>query len=228
VISHALEDCPEVFLPDRSRYVKDHLIPSEAGEIPRHCVLLGDGPQEGPGNRPANTLSDFWIIAILDPGRSPGIRIRSGRNVADTHRWVRRISGGASYRTSRSLAGADKWALGLERELADNVEDARSSDGISVGDSAIRAFRLLTHQLAPFLSSSGSLKSGAFAEDNGCVALVIQSLTTDRRLTCRFSADGRTVHVIRIDEHMNSAVSHWSPDEGETLRGLAEWVLGKA
>lgn len=92
-------------------------------------------------------------------------------------------------------------------------------------ESAIRTCLSLARALAPFLIPSASLKSGAFAEDDGCVALVVQSLATGRRLTCRVSADGNTVHIIRIDERMDSGVSHFNLGDKGTPRELAGWVL---
>ena len=114
-----------------------------------------------------------------------------------------------------------------EQELAENVKDARDSDGVVVDESAIRASLSLARVLAPFLIPSASLKSGAFAEDDGCVALVVQSLATGRRLTCRVSTDGNTVRVIRIDENMKSEVSHMSLGD-EKRRASCRWVLARA
>lgn len=86
----------------------------------------------------------------------------------------------------------------------------------------------LARALAPFLMSSPSFNSAAFAEDDGCVALVVQSLATGRRLTCRVSADGKTVRVIRIDERMKSEVSDFSLGDNGAPRELAAWVLATA
>ena len=44
------------------------------------------------------------------------------------------------------------------------------------------------------------------AEDEGGISLVLQSLTTDRRLNCRIAPDGSTCSAIRIDERMEAVL----------------------
>lgn len=126
--------------------------------------------------------------------------------------------------------GQSDWMNRIEVALSQNMEDAQDSDGIIVQPRAVRALLSIARQFAPYMTmtSFALLRFGAFVEDDGCLALVIQSLESDRRLTCRVSPDGNSIRVIRIDERMSSAVSRLDPLDGDAPRELAEWVQGKA
>ncbi len=226
--SNAVEDYFEAPPPERGRYLANRLFPSEPGKALPRIVPVGPESHEGALDESSNTSCDLPIVRFLDRSRYLAFRIRRTSNVADTEHWAYGTMAEGSYATNRGSSEADTWVLSLEQELAENVKDLRDSDGIFVSESAIRACLLWARALAPFLISSPSLKSGAFAEDDGCVALVVHSLATGRRLTCRVSADGNTVRVIQIDERMKSEVSHLSLRDKDTPRELAGWVLATA
>ena len=223
--SSTVGDCFEIPPPARGRYPANWLGPSEPGVVPSRIVHVG---LEGAPDESRNTSCDWRIVRNPDRSRYLIVGIRRTSNVADTELWTYDTTADVSFATERGSWEADTWVLSIEQELAENVKDARDTDGVVVDESAIRACLSLARALALFLIPSASLKSGAFAEDDGCVALVVQSLATGRRLTCRVSADGNTVGVIRIDENMKSEVSHMSLGDKGTPRELARWVLARA
>lgn len=226
--SNAIVDCLEAPPGERRRYVTDRLLPSDQSTARSRIVPIDTESQEVALDELANTSYDWLVVPNPDRSHYLVFGIRRTSNVADTELWAYDTTVDVSFATERGFSEADTWILSLEQELAENVKDAWDSDGIVVDESAIRACFSLARALAPFLIPSASLKSGAFAEDDGCVALVVQSLATGRRLTCRVSADGNTVRIIRIDERMKSEVSHFSLGDKGTPRELAEWVLARA
>lgn len=226
--SSTVGDCFEIPPPARGRYPENWLSSSEPGMVPSRIVHVGLESQEGAPDESRNTSCDWRIVRNPDRSRYLIFGIRRTSNVADTELWAYDTTADVSFATERGSSEAGTWVLSIEQELAENVKDARDTDGVVVDESAIRACLSLARALAPFLIPSASLKSGAFAEDDGCVALVVQLLATGRRLTCRVSADGNTVRVIRIDENMKSEVSHMSLGDKGTPRELARWVLARA
>lgn len=226
--SSAIVDCLEAPPGERRRYVTDRLLPSDQSTARSRIVPVDTESQEVALDELANTSCDWLVVPNPDRSRYLVFGIRRTSNGADTELWAYDTTADVLFAKEPASSEAGTWVLSIEQELAENVKDARDTDGVVVDESAIRACLSLARALAPFLIPSASLKSGAFAEDDGCVALVVQSLATGRRLTCRVSTDGNTVRVIRIDENMKSEVSHMSLGDKGTPRELARWVLARA
>ena len=226
--SNAIMDCLEAPPRERRRHLTDRLLPSDQSTARSRIVPVGTGSQEAALDELGNTSCDWLVVPNPDSSRYVVLGIRRTSNVAEADPWVRVTTAEVFAFKERPTSEADTWVLRLEQDLAENVDDARDSDGIVVNERAIRTCMSLARALAPFLMSSPSSNSAAFAEDDGCVALVVQSLATGRRLTCRVSADGNTVRVIRIDERMKSEVSDFSLGDKGAPRELAGWVLATA
>lgn len=112
--------------------------------------------------------------------------------------------------------------------LAEDMEDAVASGEIGPTNDAVEACLRLAERVAPHVALAPRLKCAAFVEGNGVVALVLQSLVTDRRLTCRFAADGLTMVIYRIDEGMEADQEVMRTDAANAPRELGEWVTKRA
>lgn len=115
----------------------------------------------------------------------------------------------------------------IRRHLEEDAEDAVASGEVATPQPAFAACLRLGERLAPHLVLAPGLKYAAFTEE-GVVGLVLQSLVTDRRLTCRFTPDGRKMMVLRISERMKTVQSTIAVDDGNVPRELAEWVIKRA
>jgi hypothetical protein len=85
----------------------------------------------------------------------------------------------------------------------------------------------LVNRIAPHIVFAPKVKCGVFTEEDGVVALVLQSLETDRRLTCRFAADG-SAREYRVDERGVATERELPVDDERTPRELTEWVKTRA
>ncbi len=226
--SNAIMDCLEAPPRERGRQLRDRLLSSDRSTARFRIFPVAPESQGAALDEPANTSCDWPVLQNPDPIFYVVLRMRPTSNVAETEPWVRGTTAEVLAFKERDTWEADAWVRRLEQDLAENVREARDSDGIVVKERAFHTCMSLARSLAPFLISSPSLKCAAFAEDDGSMALVVQSIGSGRRLTCRVSADENAVRIIRIDERMKSEVSHMSLGDKDTPRELAEWVLARA
>ena len=113
----------------------------------------------------------------------------------------------------------------ISTNLEEDIEDASATDDFLPGRGAVEACLRLARRLAPHVVLSPKLKCAAFATESGEVALVLQSLVTDRRLTCRIAADGSTMLVHQIDETMEATQASLRTNDASVPRELAQWVI---
>jgi len=125
-------------------------------------------------------------------------------------------------------AAALELQLRIRQHIEEDVQDAASSGEAAPPQAALSACFRLGEQLVPHLVLAPGVRIAAFVEEGGVVGLVIQSLITDRRLTCRFASDGRTMLVLRVNEAMSTEQSTLAANDAKAPRELAEWVINPA
>lgn len=116
----------------------------------------------------------------------------------------------------------------IQTNLDEDVIDAAASGETAPSSDAIKACLRLARRLSPRVALAPGLRFAAFTEEDGVVALVLHSLATDRRLTCRIAQNGATASVHRIDENMESMHGELLTDTESAPRELAEWVMRRA
>lgn len=116
----------------------------------------------------------------------------------------------------------------IQTNLDEDVVDATASSDLAPSPDAVKACLWLAEHISPRVALAPGIRFAAFTEDDGVVALVLHSLATDRRLTCRVSQNGATTSVHRIDENMKSLQGELITDFESTPRELAEWVMKRA
>jgi len=112
----------------------------------------------------------------------------------------------------------------IELKLAEDREEADFGDDVAPTQRAAEACLRLAQRLAPHIALAPRLKSGAFTDDDGGVSLVLQSLVTDRRVSCRVPPGGTDITVIRVDESMQADTIPITLDDPSAPRELAAWV----
>lgn len=110
-------------------------------------------------------------------------------------------------------------------KLHEDIADARLSEGIQVDPAVITRCETLTREMTAHLALAKRLKVGTFLEDSGAVSLVVQSLITDRRVTCRIAPRGEAIRAIQIDEKMHARTGDVDLADENAARELAEWVI---
>ena len=110
----------------------------------------------------------------------------------------------------------------IAKHLREDVEDALHNKETPPSETDIEKCKKLALQIEPCVSLARNLKWAAFADEYGRVSLVLQSLTTNRRLTYGFD-DG--ISAIRIDEKNKSERFEISASDDGALLDLAEWVI---
>ena len=115
----------------------------------------------------------------------------------------------------------------IQDKLDQDTDDAREYGEKPPSVQSIKVCLQLSRLFAPHLALVPGIKWGAFTEDNGGISLVIQSLVSDRRLSCRIPLDGATLSAIQIDEKMTAQTRNVLLDNKDTWRELAEWVTSR-
>ncbi len=82
-------------------------------------------------------------------------------------------------------------------------------------------------QMAQILALANELKLGAFAEEDGSISLVAQSLVTDRRVSLHFTSGQKEFQVVRVDEQMCASASWITPSDIHAFGKIAKWVTAK-
>jgi len=125
-------------------------------------------------------------------------------------------------------AGVEAFVHRVETDIDEDTEDAVAANEVAPNPGARQVCVQWARRVAPHVVYAPQLKYAAFAEEDGGVTLVLQSLITDRRLTCRVGASGTTIVIHRIDEFMTAHQAAISPDHAAAPRELAEWVIKRA
>ncbi len=99
---------------------------------------------------------------------------------------------------------------------------------LCASEPAVDTCKRIASHIVTWLLFSAGLQWAAFGEDGGSVALVLRSPITDRRADFRISADGRTISVISINEHITAKSAPVSVDDSIALRETAAWVTSPA
>lgn len=117
----------------------------------------------------------------------------------------------------------DRLIQQTKDDLAQATEEAVEYDEASPSNEATRACRTISNSLAPHLALAPQLRWAVFAEDDGGVSLVAQSLISDRRLSCIISREG-SVSVLAIDEKMSTKRESVDLADRDAWRRWANWV----
>lgn len=104
----------------------------------------------------------------------------------------------------------------VERIVQDAKDDG--ADGFM-----LKRFREVATVLAPFVPESKDVKYAAFVDDDGEPSIVVQSLTTDRRLNITLPTD--SLEILRIDEHMKSRTGMCGVDNHEFITEAIRWCV---
>ena len=169
-----------------------------------------------------DSAADLWTGEYAPPGLVPMAPELSA--AAKSARRIRRDTPHDDIK--RLLEGELSQLLDkLTSKLADDAEDALLHGEPVPSDSARDACLELAGRLIPHVVLAPQLKWGVFLEDTGAIALVLQSLLTDRRLTCRISRDGSEVETTKIDEHMHGDRQPYDTCKACVAKELAEWVI---
>lgn len=116
----------------------------------------------------------------------------------------------------------------IEFNLEEDVEEALAAADVAPTSEAIEACIQIIRRIAPHVALALKLKCAAFGEEDGGVSLVLQSMVTNRRLTCRIAADGSTMIVHAIEETMAPTKITLSTNDASAPRELAAWVTTNA
>jgi NMD protein affecting ribosome stability and mRNA decay len=79
-------------------------------------------------------------------------------------------------------------------------------------------------QLFPCVRFHSKLKTAAFIEDDGSMALVLQDMSTDKRITFKLAKDGRSIRVITVDEDMVASSKEMPVSDKIDWSKLGIWV----
>lgn len=143
-------------------------------------------------------------------------RTPSGSDVVapDLDRWVRNF-----VRTFRER---------IKQNVRVDVGDKREEGGTLPRSAATKACFRAAKIIAPTLVSASRLKAAAFLEEDGAICIVLQSLMTDRRLSCTLRSGSSAISVVQVDEQMRTETCDVRDNDRQTLKGLARWVIRRA
>lgn len=122
------------------------------------------------------------------------------------------------------LRAVDAFSGAIQIHLREDREDALESGDPSPGEAAIESCMQLVKLIAPVAAMNPAIRRAAFSEDDGSVSFVLQSLVTDRRVSYRIDANGRSVNILAIDEQMHPSSLVALLTDTDTLKEKAEWV----
>ena len=138
-----------------------------------------------------------------------------------------RAQGEASVNLTRYLSsGPEQVLLKLvSQQLEDGREDAARENEPEPTQATIQGCLRLAEIVARLVADRSEVRCGAFVESDGKTSLVLQSLSTDRRINYLVSRNGRYVTVLGIDEDMKSRSLSASLSQTKLLQEWAEWVV---
>lgn len=130
----------------------------------------------------------------------------------------------------------EKWAIEgesyfmqvIKQKLCEDREEAITLKENQPTYKAIKACLQVAKYVEPHvLKHLSTLKWGPFTLDTGGISLVLQSLSTDRRLSCDIPPSGNDLSVTGIDKHMVISGCNVFSNDKEGWAKLAKWVITK-
>lgn len=116
----------------------------------------------------------------------------------------------------------------IERDLIEDRIEAIELDESEPDAGAVEACIRIARSLASCIAFAPGLKRAAFTEEDAAVSLVLQSLSTGRRVNFRIPSVNGPVSIIRVDENHGTSESDAAIDDVRSLRENAEWVIQRA
>ncbi|RJP32185.1 MAG: hypothetical protein C4547_14280 [Phycisphaerales bacterium] len=71
-------------------------------------------------------------------------------------------------------------------------------------------------------------RTAVFDDDDGAVTLTAHSKATRRQISFEFQRDGRSIHVVKIDEYMTRTECHAEASDTSVLLEAIHWLGGRS
>ncbi len=120
---------------------------------------------------------------------------------------------------------ADDFRRKIRINLDDAVAEARKDGDPEPSDMACMLCWAIVKHVAPHVYDAPRFLCGVFVEDTGNIALTLQSLETDRRVTFRIAPGGNVYETVTIDESGDRIGPHYFSTEADGAEFLARWVV---
>lgn len=124
--------------------------------------------------------------------------------------------------------GVHLFVAAIKNHLAEDAADAASAGTRVPSPRARDACGRLAHGVAQVVVFDDGLKRAAYAEEDGSVFLVLQSLVSDRRIEYQISPDGLRLTTHEIDEQMQHRSAQMPLEDVAAVQERAKWVVGRA
>ncbi len=113
-------------------------------------------------------------------------------------------------------------------KISDDVSEIESEGGRRPSAHVLRRSSALAARIAPRVAFAQRLAWGSFVQEDGSIAIVLQSLVTDRRVTFVVSGLRDRVQVNQVDEGMRHSTSLVTLQDDEQIRRLTAWVTKRS
>jgi hypothetical protein len=195
-------------------------------DYPGSCVLREVEPPRRFARSHFDPPPNAAQVSLYPCGEREGSGYRESSSDADAQwYWIEPVPSRDSTEMENLVVSKSLEFVGrIEQQLAMDSDEAADPESVTPTSSAVGTCLTFAEQLAPHVALAPQLKAAAFAEDEGGISLVLQSLVTDRRLNYRIPPQGDRVTVIQIDERMEAKSTTISFSDRAATRELAKWV----